>query len=70
MEFTPAKAWVAALGNTLAAIQIFLGIVLLSLEDDAVTVEEVAPLVTGFLTMAVTVWGVWKKRNEPKPVGR
>jgi len=64
----PAKAVVAALGNSFAAAQMFLGVVTVATSDDAVTLLDVAPLVTGFVTLWVTVYGVWKTVNEPKTV--
>ncbi len=63
----PAKAVVAALGNTLAAVQIFLGVVTVATSDDAIGVGDVAPLVTGGLTLCVTVYAVWKTRNPVVP---
>lgn len=69
INWTTAKMKAAALWNTLAAIQIFIGIVLVALEDGAVGAEEVAPIVTGLLTMAVTVYRVWKVPNTQKSVG-
>lgn len=60
----PAKAVMAALWNTIAAIQIFLGVVLTATDDGAVDITDVAPLVTGGLTLGVTVYAVWKTRND------
>ncbi len=60
----PAKAVVAALGNILAAAQMFLGVVTVAASDDAIDVLDVAPLVTGAVTLVVTVYAVWKTRNE------
>ena len=62
------KAVMAALWNILAAAQIFLGVVLTATDDGAVDVTDVAPLVTGGLTLVVTVVAVWKTRNDPVSV--
>lgn len=70
MTWTTAKMKAAALWNSIAAVQIFIGVLLTVLEDDAVGPEEVAPIVTGLITMAVTVWRVWKVPNEQKTVVR
>lgn len=61
----PTKAIVAALWNTAAALQIFLGVILTATDDGAVDVMDVAPLLTGALTLAYTVRAVWKTRNDP-----
>lgn len=63
----PTKAVMAALWNTLGALQIFLGVVLTAMDDGAVDVIDVAPLVTGAMTLYVTVYAVWKTRNDPVP---
>lgn len=65
MKFTAAKAKVAAVLNTLAAIQIYLGVVATALGDDEIGFEEITPLVTGAITLGVAVYGVWKTKNEP-----
>lgn len=66
----PAKAVVAAVGNSLAALQIFLGVVTVATSDSAIDVVDVAPLITGAVTLGATVYAVWKTVNEPKDVVR
>lgn len=63
LTFTTAKAKVAAVWSTLAALQVFLGALLVVLEDNQVGAEEITPLITGALTMGVTVWRVWATPN-------
>ncbi len=60
----PAKAVAAALWNTLAALQIFLGVVMVATDDGALDVTDVAPLITGAATLYGTVYAVWKTRND------
>jgi len=66
----PTKAVFAAIGNTLGALQMFLGVITVASSDDAIDVSDVAPIVTGGLTLAVTVYAVWKTRNAVKTVAR
>lgn len=68
MKFTTAKAKVAALMNTLAAVQIFLGVVATTVGDDRIDLVEVSPLVTGIITLGITVYAVWKTENKSVPV--
>lgn len=63
----PAKAVMAALWNSIAAAQIFLGVVLTATDDGAVDLTDVAPLVTGGISLCVTVYAVWKTRNDVVP---
>lgn len=63
-----AKAKVAAIGNTLAAVMIFIGVLAAAMGDDAITAEEITPLVVGFVTLATTVYAVWRVPNRPQVV--
>lgn len=67
MKFTKAKMWVAAVGNTLTAVQVAIAVLAGVLSDDTVGVDEVSPLITAAVTLGVTVWGVWRITNEPVP---
>lgn len=62
----PAKAVVAAVGATLTAVTSAWATVTVAMSDDAIDVAEVGSLVTLALSLAGTVWGVWKTRNAPK----
>ncbi len=60
------KAWVAAVGSTLTAAQTVVTTVAIVVGDDAIDANEVGGVVTTLITFALTVYGVWKVRNEPK----
>jgi hypothetical protein len=64
LTFTAAKAKVAAVWATLAAIQVFLGLVMTVLDDDKVGADEVTPLITGIISMGIGVWRVWATPND------
>lgn len=58
------KAWVAALGGTLTAVNTFLATVTLAVGDDAISLEEVSSLTAAVVSLAGTVYGVWKVDNN------
>lgn len=61
---TKAKAWVAALGTSLTAAATALATVQLVLSDDAVDLTEYSTLLTAAVTLAATVYGVWRTPNK------
>lgn len=61
------KAIVAAVGVTLTALTTWLAAVAVAVGDDAIDFEEIGALVLATLTLASTVYGVWRVPNEPKP---
>lgn len=65
MKVTAAKAWAAAIGGTCTAILLFLGILNPALEDGEISTAEVVPLIAGIVTLASTVYAVWRVRNKP-----
>lgn len=65
MKVTAAKAWAAVIGGTLTAILLFLGVLNPALDDGQISAGEITPLVAGLVTLASTVYAVWKVRNKP-----
>lgn len=66
-KLTAAKAWLAALGTTLTAVTTALATVQLVLSDDAVDLAEYSTLVTAAVTLAATVYAVWRVPNKVIP---
>lgn len=66
MKTGKAKMWAAAIGSTLTAILVFLGVLSPALDDNQLTVGEVTPLVAAVVTLASTVYAVWRVRNKPE----
>lgn len=65
IKVTAAKAKVAAVGATLTAILVALGPLQVALEDDKLDLGEVTTLGGALVTLAATVYGVWRTRNKP-----
>ena len=65
MKVTAAKAKVAAVGATLTAILVALGPLQTALEDDRIDLGEATNLAGIAVTLAGTVYGVWRTRNKP-----
>jgi hypothetical protein len=59
-KVTKAKAYVAAVGGTLTALTTALATAQVVLADDAVDLGEVSTVLLALVTLATTVYGVWK----------
>lgn len=70
VKVTAAKAWVAAAGSTLTALTTALATASVVLDDDAVDMGEIVPITTAVVTLAATIYGVWKARNKPIDAGQ
>lgn len=55
-----AKAWVAAVGATATAVATAVGATQASMADDNLDASEVGAVVTVLLTLAATIYGVWR----------
>ena len=66
VEVTAAKTVVASVGATLTAFQVALTVVSLAFNDGQLDGGEIGGLVTSGITLVMTVYGVWKVRNQPK----
>ncbi len=62
-----AKAIAAAVGTTATAITTWVAAFTVVASDDAIDLAEVGAITTATLTMAATVYGVWRVVNRPKP---
>jgi len=67
---TSAKAVAAAIGTTLTAVTTALATVQLVLSDDAIDLAEVSTLATAAVSLAGTVYAVWRTENKPKYAGQ
>lgn len=65
VEVTAAKAWVAAVGATLVALQGAVTVVSLAANDGQFDGGEIGGLVTTAITLVLTVWRVWATPNKP-----
>lgn len=59
METKPTKAIVAAVGT-------FVTVLTVAFADNVLGGDDLSNIVAGLVTMGVTIFGVWKVRNEPK----
>lgn len=59
-----AKAWVAAAGATLTAVTTAWASVTTTFSDNVVDAGEAGTLLTVALSLAGTVYGVWRTPNE------
>lgn len=66
VDVTAAKAWVAGVGSTLAALQGALTVVSLAANDGQFDGGEIGGLVTTAITLVLTVWRVWATPNVRK----
>lgn len=60
-----AKAVVAAIGATATAVSTAAATVAVAVGDDRIDVGEIASVTTAIITLALTVWGVWRVPNQP-----
>jgi hypothetical protein len=58
-----AKAVVAGIGATLTALMTMWATVSVAAQDDAFDVGEIGTLTTAAITLALTVWAVWRVPN-------
>lgn len=65
VDVTAAKAWVAGVGATLAAIQGAFTVVSLAANDGQFDTGEIAGLASTAVTLVLTVWRVWATPNRP-----
>lgn len=64
---TSAKAIIAGIGNTLAAIVTAITVLNVALGDDKIDAGEVTGLVTAVLVMVTTIYAVWRVPNKDIP---
>jgi len=62
--YTKAKMWAAAIGSTLTAATTALATVQIVLSDDKVDFSEYGTVTTAVLTLAATVYAVWRTENK------
>lgn len=67
MPLKATKAIVAAIGTTATAVSTWVAAVAVVASDDAIDLAEVGAVTTATLTLAATVYGVWRTVNKPKP---
>jgi len=65
-QFTAAKAVAAAIGATLTAVTTALAAVTLALSDDKIDFAEYGSLTTAAVTLAATIYAVWRTPNRLK----
>ncbi len=70
IKVTAAKAKVAAVGATLTAALVFIGVLTPALDDGTLSIGEATPLVGALVTLVSTVYGVWRVRNKPLTSGK
>lgn len=70
IDTTPAKAIVAAVGTTLTALTTALATVQLVTNDDAIDLSEWGTLTTAAVTLAATIYAVWRTPNKAKTPGQ
>jgi hypothetical protein len=58
-----AKAVVAGIGATLTALMTMWATVSVAAQDDAFDAGEIGTLTTAAITLALTVWAVWRVPN-------
>lgn len=73
VRVTKAKTYAAAVGATLTALAVALPVVNDALSDDRVDGGEIATLITAAITLAGTVYAVWRvpnrtQQNIKKPI--
>lgn len=61
----PTKAIIAGVGTTLTALTTMWATVSVAASDDAFDAGEIGTLTTAFITLAMTVYTVWKVPNQP-----
>lgn len=64
---TSAKAIIAGIGNTLAAIVTAITVLNVALGDDKIDAGEVTGLVTAVVVMVSTIYAVWRVPNRDIP---
>lgn len=63
---TTAKAKVAAIGSTLAALVTFTTVLSTSLADNHLDASDYGTLSTAAVIAVGTIYGVWRTPNKPK----
>jgi len=64
MKFTAAKTKAAAVGATLTALLVALGPLQTALDDDKLDLGEATNLAGVLVTLAGTVYAVWRTQNK------
>jgi len=58
-----AKAVIAGIGTTLTALTVMWATVSVAAQDDAFDVGEIGTLTSAAVTLALTIWAVWRVPN-------